>query len=81
MGSRYSGRIIRVLRATLLGAAALHINGAGAAESSYPTRPVRLIVGYPPGGSTDIAARLIAQKRCSSFDSGLSAYAQDERIW
>jgi tripartite-type tricarboxylate transporter receptor subunit TctC len=40
---------------------------AGAAEITYPTRPVRLIVGYPPGGSTDIAARLIGQKLAPIF--------------
>ena len=28
----------------------------------YPTRPVRFIVGYPAGGSTDIVARLVGQK-------------------
>jgi tripartite-type tricarboxylate transporter receptor subunit TctC len=27
----------------------------------YPTRPVRIIVGYPPGGSTDILARIFGQ--------------------
>jgi tripartite-type tricarboxylate transporter receptor subunit TctC len=30
-----------------------------AAAADYPTRPVHIIVGYPPGGSTDIVARLI----------------------
>jgi tripartite-type tricarboxylate transporter receptor subunit TctC len=34
---------------------------AGALAVDYPTRPVRWIVGYPPGGSTDIVARIIGQ--------------------
>lgn len=32
---------------------------AGAHAADYPARPVHIIVGYPPGGSTDIVARLI----------------------
>ncbi len=34
----------------------------GALALDYPTRPVRFIVGYPAGGSTDIIARLIGQR-------------------
>jgi tripartite-type tricarboxylate transporter receptor subunit TctC len=34
----------------------------GASALDYPTRPVRWVVGYPPGGATDILARLIGQR-------------------
>jgi tripartite-type tricarboxylate transporter receptor subunit TctC len=40
--------------------AATSMGGASAAD--YPTRPVKFVVGYPPGGATDIIARLIGQR-------------------
>jgi hypothetical protein len=41
------------------GAAALPIVSESARAQAYPSRPVRLIVGFPPGGGADTTARII----------------------
>lgn len=51
-------------RRSLIAAAggALCLSGAGAAETSWPSRTVTLVVPYAAGGATDIAARYLAQR-------------------
>src|SRR5277367_2210352 len=54
------GRLGRGVGAALLALAML--TASAAAESSFPTRTVRLIVPFAPGGATDITARLVGER-------------------
>lgn len=46
----------------LIGAALLALAATGATAQGWPQKPVRFIVPFPPGGATDISARLLGEK-------------------
>ncbi|MBI3705929.1 MAG: tripartite tricarboxylate transporter substrate binding protein [Rhizobiales bacterium] len=49
-------------RLTKAAAVLLALTAPAAAADDYPTRPVRLIIPFPPGGSNDVVGRLVAQQ-------------------
>lgn len=57
-----SSRAAGPRRRTLLAAAAATLAAPARAQEPWPSRPVRMIVAYPAGGSTDIVARLAADR-------------------
>lgn len=59
----------RLLYAAISIASALVTVPAGAAQSpeNFPTRPLRIVVPFPAGGTTDVVARLVAQRMAESM--------------
>ena len=51
----------------LLACLMIALSPAAAAQSDYPSRPIRLIVTVPPGGAADFIARLVGAKLAESF--------------
>ena len=56
------------LVAPLLGSQAM-------AQGAYPSKPITIVVSYPPGGDTDALARLYAEKRLSENNRDLGPAA------
>src|SRR5205814_6316252 len=62
----FNARYSTDMKRLLLGFAALTI-AASAAAQSFPSKPVRLVVSYPPGGGADLMARLVAPKMAEAL--------------
>ncbi|SDZ37683.1 Tripartite-type tricarboxylate transporter, receptor component TctC [Variovorax sp. YR634] len=54
-------RLLRAVPLALVGAALL-MGGVSAQAQAWPAKPVRLVVSYPPGGTVDAVARIVAPK-------------------
>ncbi len=62
----------RLARRLPLALAALACAGTALAQADYPNRPIRMLVGFPPGGGVDISARLIAAELQKSLGQAVT---------
>jgi len=63
MQMRAFNALVRMVATCVL----ITIAGIAAAQQGYPNKPIRLISPYPPGGSTTVLARLVAQRLTDSW--------------
>ncbi len=61
---------INIVAAAFIAAAAFAIPGHASAQAadSYPSKPIRLIIPYPPGGATDVIGRIVGQRLSEEID-------------
>jgi tripartite-type tricarboxylate transporter receptor subunit TctC len=62
------GRRVLVLAIAHAAAGACAADAPRAAEAAYPAKPVRMLVGFSPGGGTDVVARIIARKLSETWN-------------
>ncbi|MDR7376493.1 tripartite-type tricarboxylate transporter receptor subunit TctC [Rhodoferax ferrireducens] len=55
------------LSLALVAASLALLSSPASAEDAYPSKPIRLVVTYPPGGSNDMVARIVGQKLAVSL--------------
>ena len=64
--------MVALVRALLFAAAAMALGAAPVlADDSYPSRPVRVLVPYPPGGAVDIVARTLGDELAKSLGQSI----------
>ena len=63
--------------ALLLCTVASFVVGPGAWAQAYPSKAVRLISPYPPGGGTDATARIIAEALCEPLGQPVGVYSRE----
>ena len=64
---RLRQQILRLFWSFLVGFFAEVGTSAGAHAQDYPTRPITIVVGFPPGGPTDTVARIVADQMSKSL--------------
>src|SRR5262249_19577415 len=61
------GVVMRRSQLTLIAALSLLLSGGALAQGTYPEKPVRIVVGFPPGVAPDIAARALAERLTAAW--------------
>ena len=54
--------MLRLLGAVLLGLTILLVPGSKASAQAYPSKPVSLLIAFPPGGPSDVLSRIVGKK-------------------
>src|SRR5688572_30671090 len=74
-GDGAMGMLLKVALLAVIAAAQLH--GQAQAADPFPTRPVRIVVGFSPGTTSDVFARMIAQKLAEKWGQSVLVENRD----